>query len=95
MNIGTINTTYNRYPLEICYTKMREHGFTMFDFQLANTDDEVYLMNDTELRAYLKVQREAVESAGIGISQVHGPWRWPPQDGTPEDRAERLEKMRR
>jgi len=95
MNIGTTNTTYRRYPLEARYTKMREHGYTMCDFQLANTDDEVYSMNDAELRAYMKVQRDAAESQGIGFSQLHGPWRWPPRDLTPEDRGERLEKMRR
>ena len=34
------------------------------------------------------------EQAGIQISQVHGPWRYPPRDTTEEDRAERLEKMK-
>ena len=29
------------------------------------------------------------------ISQVHGPWRYPPKDDTAKDRRERLEKMKK
>ncbi len=30
---------------------------------------------------------------GLSVSQTHGPWRYPPRDATPEERAERFEKM--
>lgn len=95
MKIGITNNTYNRYPLDLIYRKMREHGYEMCDFQLADTEAEVYSMDDAALRQYLDAQRKAAESAGIGFSQVHGPWRWPPQDLTEEDRTERFEKMKR
>ena len=39
-------------------------------------------------------QKELAEAAGVSVHQVHGPWRWPPQDGTEEERAERMEKMK-
>ena len=39
-------------------------------------------------------EKRLAEEAGIEISQVHGPWRYPPKDGTEEERAERMEKMK-
>lgn len=43
----------------------------------------------------LCAERDAAHRAGITISQIHGPWQWPPHDSTDEERAERLDKMKK
>jgi len=40
-------------------------------------------------------EKTLCENAGIEISQVHGPWRAPIRDSLPEERAERMEQMKR
>lgn len=40
-------------------------------------------------------EKELLQEAGIFVSQVHGPWRFPPRDFSDADRAERMEKMKR
>ena len=42
-----------------------------------------------------QTKKKLAAEAGISIHQAHGPWRWPPRDLTAEDRAERMEKMKR
>ena len=95
MKIGIKESSYRVYPKEIRYQKMKEHGFTCADYGMSNTEVAPYTLDDAEFDAYLTEERRLAEDAGIVISQVHGPWRWPPQDATEEDRAERMEKMKR
>ena len=95
MKIGITESSYRVYPKEIRYQKMKEHGFTCADYGMSNTEVAPYTLDDAEFDAYLTEERRLAEDAGITISQVHGPWRWPPQDATEEDRAERMEKMKR
>ena len=95
MKIGITESSYRVYPKEIRYQKMKEHGFTCADYGMSNTEVSPYTLDDAEFDAYLTEERRLAEDAGIVISQVHGPWRWPPQDATEEDRAERMEKMKR
>ena len=95
MKIGITESSYRVYPKEIRYQKMKEHGFTCADYGMSNTEVAPYTLDDAEFDAYLTEERRLAEDAGIVISQVHGPWRWPPQDATEEDRAERMEKMKR
>ena len=70
-------------------------GFDSVDFQLADTNAEPYTMTGEEAEACLLAEKAAMDAAGITVFQVHGPWRYPPQDFTEEERAERLEKMQR
>ena len=95
MKIGITESSYRVYPKEIRYRKMKEHGFTHADYGMSNTEVAPYTLDDAAFDAYLAEERRMAEEAGIVISQVHGPWRWPPQDATEEDRAERMEKMKR
>lgn len=95
MKIGITESSYRVYPKEIRYQKMKEHGFTCADYGMSNTEVAPYTLDDAAFDAYLTEERRLAEDAGIVISQVHGPWRWPPQDATEEDRAERMEKMKR
>ena len=77
------------------YKKLREAGFDCHDFQLANTTVEPYTLDDEGFRAYAEEERRLAEEAGIRINQMHGPWQWPLHDATEEERAERMEKMKR
>lgn len=95
MKIGIGASSYGVYPMEERYKIMRSHGFGSIDFGMSNTESAPYTLSDGEAEAMLTEHRKAAEEAGILISQVHGPWRWPPQDATVEDRAERMEKMKR
>ena len=70
-------------------------GFDALDYSLAHTETALYTGSETEAEAFIRAEREAMTQAGLFVSQVHGPWRCPPTDFTEEDRAERLEKMRR
>lgn len=77
------------------YKKLREFGFECIDFELVNTECAPYTMTDKEADELLLKERKAFEDAGLEISQVHGPWRYPPQDFEEADRKERMEKMKK
>ena len=77
------------------YEKMKEHGYDCADFNMADTNDEIYSLPEKEAEALLYAEAELAKKAGIEISQVHGPWRWPARDFEEEDRKERMEKMKK
>lgn len=77
------------------FLKIKEVGFDGVDYNIYDTDVELYRMSDAELTEKIAQERADAEKAGIIISQVHGPWRWPVCDGTAEYRAERLQKMKK
>lgn len=80
---------------EAQYDKIKELGFDAVDFQLADTNAAPYTMTEEEAKSCLQAEKAAMDAAGISVSQVHGPWRYPPQEATEEERAERMEKMQR
>jgi sugar phosphate isomerase/epimerase len=80
---------------EAHYLRMKACGFAYCDFNMADTNKSPYDLNDADFEEYLKNQKRLADQAGITIWQVHGPWRHPVHDGTPEERAERMEKMKR
>ncbi len=75
------------------FKKMAEFGFTSVNFDLCN-DQPFFYMNEDELVLTMSEYKSMAEEAGVSIDQAHGPWRWPVRDNTPEDRAERMEKMK-
>ena len=98
MRLGIITDSravkgYGRYGADI-YKKVAEHGYSCTDFNLCNTEAMPYTLSRTEAEEFLIREREMARAAGITIWQVHGPWRWAPRDFLPEDRAERMEKMK-
>ncbi|MBR4961788.1 MAG: sugar phosphate isomerase/epimerase [Clostridia bacterium] len=95
MKIGIGISAYCNRPLEERYKIAKAHGYDSVDFGMSVTEAEPYNLSDAEAEAMLLANRRYAEEAGIEITQVHGPWRWPPQDGTEEERAERMEKMKR
>ena len=83
------------YAAEERYEKMRADGFEAVDYQeLCDTETPLFTSGIAEFERILKNERRLAEAAGVGISQTHGPWRWPVYDSTPEERAERMEKMK-
>ena len=89
-----LNDSFSRWG-DLQYTKIKELGFDYVDFQLANTTVAPYTLSDEEAAACLLAQKAAMDAAGITVAQVHGPWRYPPQETTEEECAERMEKMQR
>ena len=76
-------------------SRLAEIGFDCIDFQMGITETKLYSMTDEELLEFTSNEKKLAADAGISIHQAHGPWRWPPRDLTDEDRAERMEKMKR
>lgn len=97
MKIGIESSAYEgRYGLIEGVARMKRHGYECVDFQdFIQTDSELFALSETDFEKYLLSKRDVYEEAGIEIFQSHGPWRYPPQDFTAEDRAERFEKMAR
>ncbi len=98
MKIGISADPYNsRYADNgrMMFSKLAGYGFSAVDYGMANTDSKLYMMSEAEQEKLMLSERAAAEAAGMEISQVHGPWRYPPRDFTPEDRRERMEKMKR
>ena len=77
------------------YKKLKSFGFDCYDFKMSGTEQPPYTLDDRGFEDYLKREKSLAQEAGITINQTHGPWRYPVFDATPEDRAERLEKMTR
>lgn len=97
MKIGVLAKTahkggYGRYGDET-YKKLKELGFEASDFNICETDSDIYVLPPEQADEILLREKKLAQEAGIEISQVHGPWRYPPKDGTEEERAERFEKM--
>lgn len=82
------------YGFEGGVARMRQHGYTAMDYkEFDYTETELFQTNHSQFEAYLQNQADICRREGIEIFQSHGPWRYPPRDFTPEDRAERFEKM--
>lgn len=85
---------YGRW-MDSKYIKMKEHGFECMDFDMCDTDSLIYTLSEKESDKILLREKQLANEASIEINQAHGPWRWPARDFTPEDRKERMEKMKR
>ena len=97
MKTGIVDTAYMYLGSHAAaFARMKQHGYDCTDYQyLVDTENEVFSQDTAGFeRSLLGVRRDA-DNAGIEIYQAHGPWRWPPQDASPEERAERFEKMSR
>ena len=80
---------------EAAYRKVKECGFDAVDFAMADTETCYYTLPLEEAFELMDREKALAADAGVVISQVHGPWRYPPQDYSQEDRAERMEKMKK
>ena len=94
INLDPFASKHGRYG-ELKFKKIREHGFEAVDYGIQNTDTYVYTSTEAEMREFLEREANSAKEAGVVISQIHGPWRYPPMDLTPEDLNERMDKMKR
>lgn len=78
------------------FFKLKETGFDAIDFDMCNTDTDFYKLSKEELNKLLDIIKGEIKAAGLFVSQVHGPWAWPPdRDASVEGRLERMEKMKK
>ena len=78
---------------EYSFERLKKYGYECGDFQMANTDDEIYHVSDDEFVKRLETVKGFADKNGIEIHQMHGPWVWPPREETKEGQIERFEKM--
>ena len=76
------------------YEMLRSLGFDYVDIDFLSSRSIYYNTPKEELRQLLRAEKALADAAGVIVNQVHGPWRWPAKDSTPEDRAERMDKMK-
>lgn len=81
--------------MDTYFEKLHKQGYSCLDFNMCDTDTWIYTEETEEAERRLSYIREQIQSAGLTVSQTHGPWRCPPVDYTEEHRAERMEKMKR
>lgn len=90
---GTFFETDN---IEKGIARIKNAGFDAIDYQgCVNTNNALFTGGISDSLAIIRKIVKNVSSSGLEISQVHGPWRWPPVDNTAEARSERFEKMSR
>ena len=77
------------------YKRLKACGIDCIDLNLANTETPVYTLSDSEADEIMLAEKQLADEAGIEINQIHGPWRWPPNETTDEGLAERMERMKR
>lgn len=92
LSVDPFGSGYARFG-ENKFKTMAQHGFSAVDYKIANTDTPLYGMGRVELQQKMHQEKLSAQRAGIFISQVHGPWRYPPQDETVQNRQERMQKM--
>ncbi len=97
MKIGvSVNTRVCRTELETHLRRVKRMGFDCADMQFfADTENGWFDGTAAEFERRCAEVRRMTADCGLEISQTHGPWRYPPRDGTPEDRAERFDKFAR
>lgn len=97
MKIGIGSEAYfslNSKPED--FKKIKSHGYDCIDYQnFINTETELFKISDKQFEEQLKKEASYAKDAGLEIFQAHAPWRYPPQDDTKENRAERFEKMKK
>ncbi len=97
MKIGICLYEYTcHYPLKEAVKHLAEDGYEAIDYsELHNVNGPLYTEDESKVKARLSEQTKILSDAGITVSQIHGPWRYPPKDGTAEARAEWLSLMKR
>ncbi len=77
------------------YIKIKELGYDCADFSMTVTEENFYTLPLKEAEHLILNEKRLADEAGVAINQVHGPWKYPPNDATEEDRCKRLEKMKK
>ena len=84
----------HRYGLEEGLRRMKSHGYDALDYGgLCHTEDKIFHVSEEEFVATLTRERKIIADNGLFVNQTHGAWRWPAQDFSDYDRAERYAAM--
>ena len=84
----------HRYGLEEGLRRMKFHGYDALDYGgLCHTEDKIFHVSEEEFVATLTRERQIIADNGLFVNQTHGAWRWPAQDFSDYDRAERYAAM--
>ena len=82
------------YGFEEGIKRIKSLGYDAIDYGgLCHTEDKIFHVSESEFVATLKREREIIEANGLFVNQTHGAWRWPAQDFSEYDRAERYAAM--
>ena len=96
MRLGITTGYLCKYGTAEGAQRMRAHGYDCVDYnRFINTEEAHFQLSDAAFKDFLIEERRHLDDAGITVYQTHGPWRYPPQDGTTEARAERFAAMTR
>ena len=94
MKLGITSNYLNRYGWKEGARRMRAHGYHCLDYQnFVSTETDFFRLAERDFKQRLKEEREILYAEGITVFQAHGPWRFPAQDATAEDRTERFAAM--
>lgn len=94
MKLGITPYYISKYGMHDGAKRMLLHGYKCLDFQkFEKTDTEFFMLSEHEFEKQIIRERNMYEAEGIEIYQAHGPWRYPPQDGTELLRQERFDAM--
>lgn len=93
---GIRDSYYRIYGFDEGIRKIKAHGYDGIDYQaFVNTNNTIFHKTPHEFKVCMQEKYKKIADLGLIVHQVHGPWRWPVQDTTKEERAERFEKMSR
>ena len=93
MKIGIGNYYLEKYGLSEGARLMAEDGYEFADLNFQDVESEFYTSGEDGFFMLAGRYRAALKKNGISVFQIHGPWRFPPKDGTEADRAELFGKM--
>ena len=88
MKLGHSPEVFNTHFGDRRYFKMVEYGFKYADVFI---DSEYGTATEKEYTDYWLNEKRMADEAGVTIFQVHGPFRYPHHEETPELRRERME----
>ncbi len=97
MKIGIALIEYKHHiPFAEAARALREDGYEAIDYsELWNVQTALYTEKESAVEKKLMQQAQILAENGLTVSQIHGPWRYPPQDGNAADRALWLDLMKR
>ncbi len=82
------------YGFEEGLKRMRTQGYDALDYgEFCHTENKIFHVSEEEFVKTLRREREIIEDCGLFVNQTHGAWRWPAQDFSDYDRAERYAAM--
>ena len=94
MTTGITGDYLHAYGFEEGLRRMKAHGYdALDDGGLCHTENQIFHVSEAEFAATLKRERAIIEANGLVVNQTHGAWRWPAQDFSDYDRAERYAAM--